>query len=372
MSEAVAQDRDGRSITASAPGKLFLAGEYAVVEAGQPAVLIAVDRRLTLTLHEAPADAELAGSGWAYVAAVRGMVRALAAAHGRTLPPVEVATVSALDDPATETDAGPVAARKYGLGSSAAATTAAVLAFTRASGLIGSGEGADLDEQALLRLALLATLQVNPAASGGDVAAAMLGGWVHYASPDRAWVARRLGDGQPQPDAIADLVARPWPGLEAQRLVPAGAPGRAAPELRVGWTGAPASTTSLVAAVRRVGTPPSFLTDSAAATGALVSALAAGDGAAALAAGRRSREVLVRMSREVGVPIETPALAALADIAASHGWAGKSSGAGGGDCGIALGAPGAPDGEMLQEWRGAGIRPLPVQVAPGARIEEDE
>lgn len=39
-------------IETRAPGKLFIAGEYAVVEPGQPAVLIAVDRCITVRLTE--------------------------------------------------------------------------------------------------------------------------------------------------------------------------------------------------------------------------------------------------------------------------------------------------------------------------------
>ena len=39
-------------ITVRAPGKLFIAGEYAVVEPGQPAVIIAIDRYLAVTLTE--------------------------------------------------------------------------------------------------------------------------------------------------------------------------------------------------------------------------------------------------------------------------------------------------------------------------------
>ncbi|MFX3985532.1 phosphomevalonate kinase, partial [Streptococcus suis] len=33
------------------PGKLFLAGDYAVVEAGYPAVIAAVDQYLTVTIE---------------------------------------------------------------------------------------------------------------------------------------------------------------------------------------------------------------------------------------------------------------------------------------------------------------------------------
>src|SRR5699024_8772835 len=37
----------------AAPGKLYVAGEYAVVTPGQPAILIAVDRYVTVTVTDA-------------------------------------------------------------------------------------------------------------------------------------------------------------------------------------------------------------------------------------------------------------------------------------------------------------------------------
>lgn len=39
-------------IEARAPGKLYIAGEYAVVEPAQPAVLVTVDRYLSIQLTE--------------------------------------------------------------------------------------------------------------------------------------------------------------------------------------------------------------------------------------------------------------------------------------------------------------------------------
>ena len=41
------------TITSKAPGKLFIAGEYAVVEPGQGAIVAAVSRYLTVTIDEA-------------------------------------------------------------------------------------------------------------------------------------------------------------------------------------------------------------------------------------------------------------------------------------------------------------------------------
>ena len=39
-------------ITEKAPGKLYIAGEYAVVENGYPAVLVALDQFVTCTIKE--------------------------------------------------------------------------------------------------------------------------------------------------------------------------------------------------------------------------------------------------------------------------------------------------------------------------------
>ena len=41
------------TITSKAPGKLFIAGEYAVVEPGHGAIVAAVSRYLTVTIDEA-------------------------------------------------------------------------------------------------------------------------------------------------------------------------------------------------------------------------------------------------------------------------------------------------------------------------------
>lgn len=40
-------------IEVSAPGKLYIAGEYAVVEPGHPAIIVAVDQFITVTIEAA-------------------------------------------------------------------------------------------------------------------------------------------------------------------------------------------------------------------------------------------------------------------------------------------------------------------------------
>ena len=84
---------------------------------------------------------------------------------------------------------------------------------------------------------------------------------------------------------------------------------------------------------------------------------------------RDSRTLLQDYERERAVCIETEKLKALADIADGAGSAGKSSGSGGGDCGIALvGVSKDADAEetaadITARWQAAGIQPLPLKLA---------
>lgn len=353
-----------RRVVASAPGKLFLAGEYAVTEPGRPAVSIAVDRRLTLTLVSAKCRTGLAREG-RYVRSVVRVMDALAQVAGRDGGPYAVSSRSTLVDPAI----GERPKRKYGLGSSSAVTAAAVRALEVWHGL-------SLTPEERLRAALLATLRVSPTASGGDVATALTGGWVTYRSPDRAWVLARDRGGfdperlEPEPDpdpgSTAALVAADWPGLRVAAL-----PAPRTIEVRVGWSGAPMTTATIVRAVRSHGIGRTFLAESDAAAEALRAAVEADDVTGAQAAIRGARAALLALSRTVGVEIETPLLAELADLAERHGYAGKSSGAGGGDCGVALGAREASGGAgaaLEAAWEARGITPLHLGLGHGAEV----
>ncbi|MFF6828840.1 phosphomevalonate kinase [Streptomyces longwoodensis] len=354
-----------RTVVRHAPGKLYVAGEYAVVEPGHRAVLVAVDRHVTVavTAVERPGvvitsdllprpehytfdGGRLGGGagGVPHVVAAIETVAALLADRGLEVPGLEVSVTSTLHEAGT----------KYGLGSSGAVTVAAVAAVAAACGL-------DLGAAQRLRLALLASARIDAGGSGGDLAASTYGGWIAYRAPDRAFVAdlaRRRG--------VQAALEADWPGLQVRRL-----PAPRALSLHVGWSGSPASTTSLVAALHRKawrGTPShqKFLATSADFVTAAIDALEAGDDGSLLEQIRRSRQELARLDDEVGLGIFTPALTALCDAAESAGGAAKPSGAGGGDCGIALLDAGAAHhlAHVHQRWAAAGVLPLPVAAAP--------
>jgi phosphomevalonate kinase len=351
-------------IETRAPGKLFVAGEYAVVEPGYPAVLIAVDRFVTVRLAPSVGRGRLISDQFGhlpvvwrrdgdrlvverdqrpfdYVLSAIRVVESFAVESGRRLAFYDLSIESELDDRS---------GRKFGLGSSAAVTVATVTALDRFYDL-------RLDELSLLKLALLATIDVNPLASGGDVAASLFGGWIAFSSPDRAWVR-----GGADERGIVDLVATEWPGLSIRRLAPLTG-GR----LVVGWTGEPASTSQLVDSIQgrkeqEDSHYESFLEDSRACVDALVDAFDRDDLPAAQSQLHRARRLLVRLGVSSGIPIETPALTVLCDSAELVGAAAKSSGAGGGDCGIVLADASTDVDAMFRQWELADIRRLSLHV----------
>ena len=358
-------------IEVSAPGKLFIAGEYAVVEPGYPAVLIAVDRFVTVTLEATTGRGRLISDQFGhlpvvwrrdggrlvidrdqrpfdYVLSAIRVVESYAEASGVQLSFYDLAIRSELDDRS---------GRKFGLGSSAAVTVATVSALDRFYGL-------GLDEMSRLKLALLATIGVNPLASGGDVAASLFGGWIAFSSPDRDWVVRRASE-----SSVVSLVGEEWPGLSVRRLRPlTGA------RLVVGWTGEPASTAQLVDGIQRRKQREdshygAFLEDSRSCVDALVAAFDADDLAAAQRQLHRARRLLVRLGVSVGISIETPDLTLLCDSAEFVGAAAKSSGAGGGDCGIVLADDSTDLDPMFRQWELGDIRRLSLHVQTGPESE---
>ncbi|MBF6176595.1 phosphomevalonate kinase [Nocardia blacklockiae] len=352
-----------------APGKLFLAGEYAVLQPGHPAVVVAVDRCVTVTVTETLCaettfTSDL-GSGtqlrcvrrdgdltpetghtpenFRYVLAAANIVeRLVAEAGGQPTPFAATTTGAELTDGA---------GHKLGLGSSAAITVATVSALADRYRLrLGRGER--------YRLAMLATVGVDPGASGGDVAAATWGGWIAYRSPDRGRVAELAATG-----GVAEAMRADWPGLSVRPLPP---PHRLG--LLVGWTGKPASSSALT---RRAGpgyasirAHPRFLAETTACVERMVTALDADDVIGVQHEIRRARELLDDLDDMAALGIRTPELDTLCAAADLAGAAAKSSGAGGGDCGIAVVDRTRPEQAtaIIDRWAAAGIRHIPLGV----------
>ncbi|MFO0628624.1 MAG: hypothetical protein U0325_23825 [Polyangiales bacterium] len=271
-----------------APGKLMVAGEYAVLH-GAEAVVMAVDRHARI----ADADAPLAD-----------VPREVTAALQIALREKEIGAVTdrwSLDVRALHDEGG----RKLGLGSSAAACVAAV-------GWHLAREGHDLGAPAVrARVADLARRGHRAAQGGGsgvDVIASAHGGVVSV----------RFAEGLDGAATVRDCGA-----LEGQHWA-------------VLWSGTSARTSEMItrAEALRARDPGAFAARMDAigeAARAVSAALHGRDAAAMTEAVRAHGEAMEAFGAAIGAPVVTDALAALAAALRDLGAAVKPSGAGGGD-----------------------------------------
>ena len=300
------------SIVASAPGKLVLLGEYAVLE-GAPALVLAVDRRASATLAPATGDAweivsptlgmearlRMDGNGAAWLGAAPNALAWVATLFGQfrqgaQWPPCRVE----LDSDAFHVEhAGKPA--KLGLGSSAALTVALLGAL---HALVRKPAPA-LDECVRIHRAIQ-----HGHGSGIDIAASFSGGLSRF----------RLEGGAARVEPVKLPEGLHW---------------------RCVYSGRPASTRAMLAIVAgwRERDPAAFahrMHELATISSRGIDALAANDAAAFLARLHDYATSLARFGEAAGADIASREHRAIAAIAADCGCVYKSCGAGGGDIGV--------------------------------------
>ena len=334
------------AIHVSAPGKLFLLGEYAVLE-GAPALLTAVDRRARVQIH--PAD----DGQWRISAPNLGLYdRALAADGGlpadgdddlaerlKVFDAVRAYIAARAERPlpalAVHIDTADFSADGYklGLGSSAAVAAALTSALARAADMT-------LSQQQLTDWAIAAHRAAqNGTGSGGDVAVSVAGGLISYIRDEA-------------PTALA------WPEALIGRAV---------------VTGQGASTPDLVARVYayRERDPAGFAADIAG-LGALAreAGAALADTPAFLGLAQRYFAALKHLDTHAAAGIVSDRHAHLAALADRHHGVFKSSGAGGGDVGLLFADRQRIGTDLLAAFSAAEAEVLDLGFnAPGLRDE---
>ena len=356
------------TITSKAPGKLFIAGEYAVVEPGHGAIVAAVSRYLTVTIDEATGVGTLTSTQNPDV--VVEWTREGELFHAKGEHPYKLVEEAILVAEQYVRESGKLtnslyslsitselddAKRgiKYGLGSSGAvvvATIQAILDFykTPRTPLL------------VYKLSVLTNLRLSQRGSFGDIAASSFRGMVYYISPDRNALLAQL-----QNQTIKEICDSDWKDLTIERLPEI-------PEftLLVGWTGQVAITDSLIQATeekRKVATDSEFYKEFLGKSHAIVQGLQTAwksQDIPALQEGiRANRALLNEFAREMQLEIETPALQTLCDLAEQVGACAKTSGAGGGDCGICFTKNETERKQIEKQWAKAQIQVLPLTIA---------
>lgn len=351
-------------IETSVPGKLFIAGEYAVVEPGHPAIIVAVDQFINVTIEGTRKNGSIQSAQYSdlpirwtrrngelvldhrenpfhYILAAIRLTEKYAQEKGTLLSFYDLKVTSELDNSN---------GRKYGLGSSGAVTVATVKALNLYYDL-------KMDRLTQFKIAALAHLAVQGNGSCGDIAASCYGGWLAFSTFDHEWVLRKQ-----QEWTLTQLLTSDWPELSIRPLI--------VPKslrLLIGWTGSPASTSDLVDQVYQSKEAKEkgyakFLADSKDCVNRLIDGFLNEDSRTIKKMITENRKLLVGLSSLTGVTIETPALKKLCDLAETYRGAAKSSGAGGGDCGIVIVDQKTGILPLMSAWEKADIIPLPLHV----------
>lgn len=355
----------------SAPGKLFLSGEWAILDVGNTGTVAAVNRRVHAQIDESKEirvvlddfnitksadykDGKILWRGTSKEEAeklvfIKGAIETALRYLGASKP-FRIRTWG------EETQVG---GKKIGFGSSAAAVTATIagiLAFNKKE--IASRKAKDV----IYKLSAVAHYYAQgKLGSAFDVAASTYGGVFAYKRFDPVWVVNQIDAGK----SIAEIVNAEWPGLYVEEL-----PIPNEVQLIVGWTGEPASTTDLIKRVSTHKERKAIFTKISGVAGQFSIAWKKKDWEKLKGIVKRNEEYLYELGQKTGVEIETKELRILSEKAFEAGGAGKLSGAGGGDCGIGFAFSPGVAAKIRKLWEENGIKVLDVTIdKEGIRYE---
>lgn len=323
-------------------GKLYLAGEYAILYPGQTALIVPIPiymtaqigsashYRLSSDMFDYTVDLEPDGNYGLIQAGVRIMETYLHS-QGLVPEPVDLTITGKMEQ----------AGKKYGIGSSGSVVLLTLKALAAYYDL-------DLTRDQLFKLACLVLLQAGDNGSMGDLACIAYEDLIAYTAFDRSRIRELLPD-----LSLVQLMELDW-GYDIRPVKP----GRQL-DFLVGWTQEPAISKDLVNQVQS-NISQTFLSQTQTAVLALEVALTKGHVEGICQEIKKISDLLDQLHPA----IYTDKLRSL--VATSQGLEAvtKSSGAGGGDCGIALSFSPEASQILIERWQKVGLVLLSRQVLP--------
>lgn len=352
-------------ITEQAPGKLYIAGEYAVLEQDCPAILVALNQFIRVSITKTKSTTGLIHSKQYSQDSIHWVRHGAKMVIDNRDNPFEyiLAAISYTErfcieqhikmkvyDLYINSDLDSADGKKYGLGSSAAVTVATVKAILRFYNVPFSNE-------LVYKLSAISHYSVQGNGSAGDIAASVYGGWIAFQTFDKPWLHHELAR-----KSLSQVVSEAWPGLKVQLLTPPDGM-----NLMIGWSQQPASTSRLVdetnankAALN--GEYKEFIRQSRNCVLKMIVGFEKNDIKIIKRQIRENRRLLQHFAQINQIAIEIPRLSKLINIAESFGGAAKTSGAGNGDCGIVIADEKTNLSALESQWRENGILPLNFHV----------
>ncbi|MCB6839547.1 phosphomevalonate kinase [Weissella viridescens] len=347
-----------------APGKLYLAGEYAITLPGQASIIFAVNRYMSVTITDTDdaqptltlasdqlghktisldvLEQEALDDAWNLTTKTLQVMAIWLNEHRQELSGLSIDLASDLDQDG----------KKIGLGSSAATVVALIKGLAQHYQLALSP--LELFKMSAIILSSLPSFKVG---SMGDVAAASFENVIFYSRFDNLWLEEKLTDATCQ---LSELIAMDWPKLDIHEIT-----FPASWRLVVGWTGQPADTQQLLtinAKVARI-----YKERLGSKTTPLIRLLEKNIQQADYIAFRTNlrlnQQALIKFAEFMHINYVTPKLRELLSSAYRRGIAAKISGAGNGDNGLAIVQDEAAEVALKEAWQARGITPLQLEIA---------
>ena len=317
-------------------GKLYWAGEYAILEPGQLAVIKAIliymkgeiafsdSYRIYSDLFDFAVDLT-PNPDYSLIQETIALMNGFLADRGQTLRPFSLEIRGKMEREG----------KKFGLGSSGSVVVLVIKALLALYDF-------SVDQELLFKLASAVLLKRGDNGSMGDLACIVAEDLVLYQSFDRKKIATWLEE-----ESLATVLERAWgfsisqvkPGLECDFLV--------------GWTKEVAVSSQMVQQIKQ-NINQNFLSSSKATVAALVEALEQGNAEKIIEQVETASQLLEGLSLD----IYTPSLRQLKEASQDLQAVAKSSGAGGGDCGIALSFDVQSTETLKNRWADLGIELL--------------
>ena len=317
-------------------GKLYWAGEYAILEPGQLALIKAIPIYMTAEI-KASNDYRLYSDMFSYSVDMRpdssyaliqetvALVEEYLTAQGVELQPFSLDVRGKMEREG----------KKFGLGSSGSVVVLVIKAMLAFYERLA-------DRELLFKLASAVLLKRGDNGSMGDIACIVSEDLVLYQSFDREKVAQWL-----EKEDLPTVLARDW-GFSISSVEPA-----LKFDFLVGWTKEVAVSSHMVKQIKN-NMNASFLQASKEIVANLMKDLEVGQEETVIDLLEQASQLLEGLSSD----IYTPSLRQLKDASRDLKAVAKSSGAGGGDCGIALSFDQDSTTLLKKRWANLGIELL--------------
>jgi phosphomevalonate kinase len=361
----------------TAPGKLMLSGEWSVLEDGVPCVVMAIDQKVSVEINEAE-EITLNAKGTEFSAkakfengkieidgddATKEFFLFVGKAVESTLNYLTATGINvknfSIETNSSDTvvDLGNGEKAKVGFGSSAAivaATVASVLAFH------GEDISSLTTKEKIFKLGCITHFSAQgKIGSSFDIAASTYGGALVYQKPDMKWLMNELGAGKD----VKTVLESQWPLFRAETIT--------LPEdfmLSVGFVGYSASTKELVLKINEAkatnrGEYDTLIASIKSTTEKLIESLKTSNKEEIISLLKENRVLLKQFSDWSNNTLETPELTKLSNLADQAGGVGKFSGAGGGDCGIAISFDSETKQKIENSWKENNISLINVNIS---------